>query len=53
MPFSHPKRLNLFFFSEIGDWPQTDRVICRIAREIDESCSVSGIAVFCMRRAAT
>jgi hypothetical protein len=49
---SYPKKLNFFFFSGIGGWPQTDRVICRIAREIGESSSVIGVAVFCIRRTA-
>ena len=51
-PYSYPKRLNFFFFSGIAGWPQIDRVICRIACEIGESSSVSGVAVFCIRRTA-
>jgi hypothetical protein len=51
-PYSHPKKLNFFFFSGMGGWPQTDRVICRIIREIGESSSVNGVAVFCIRRTA-
>ena len=46
------KKLNPFFFSGIGGPPQTDSVICRITRDIPAPSSLSGAAVFCIRRTA-
>jgi hypothetical protein len=51
--FEFRKRLFLQGLSAgAADGTQTDRAICRIAREISKSSWMSGVAVFCISRTA-
>jgi len=50
-PALYPKRPKRFFFSGLGGRPEAVLAIWRITREIGESSSESGVAVFCVRRA--
>jgi hypothetical protein len=48
----HPNSLKPFFFGFAERCPQMEIAICSITREIGESPSDNGVAVFCIWRTA-